>query len=155
MNTKAQLFGEHFFPRQAIDAQAHLLRLMVPAGRALFAAIFIMSSFGHFTRKAIDYAAQVGVPFASFSVPLWGVIALLGGLSVLLGYKARAGAWLLILFLVPVTLLMHNFWAVQDPTLAEAQRIMFMKNVTMIGAAMMITFFGAGPLSLDDKLRRY
>src|SRR5258705_12769906 len=115
MNTKAQVFGEEVRPRQAVDTQAHLSRLMVPIGRALFAAIFIMSSFGHFTRKTIDYAAQQGVPFASIAVPLSGVLALVGGISVLIGYKARIGALLLILFLVPVTLMMHNFWAIQDP----------------------------------------
>jgi putative oxidoreductase len=74
-----------------------------------------------------------------------------GGLSILLGYKAKIGAWLLVLFLVPVTLLMHNFWAVKDPMMAQMQMAMFLKNVTMLGGALLISQFGAGRLSVDAK----
>ena len=76
---------------------------------------------------------------------------LLGGLSVALGYRARWGAWLLALFLVPATAIFHNFWAVKDPTMALMQQVMFLKNVSMLGAALLITHFGAGPLSLDAR----
>jgi putative oxidoreductase len=49
------------------------------------------------------------VPTASVAVPLSGIIALLGGLNILSGYKAKYGAWLIVLFVVPVTVMMHNF----------------------------------------------
>src|SRR5947207_5187781 len=88
-------------------------------GRALFALIFILSAPGDFSQKTIGYAAHQGVPLAEIAVPLAGVLALAGGLSVLLGYRARVGAWLLILFLIPVTVLLHNFWAVADPMAAQ------------------------------------
>jgi uncharacterized membrane protein YphA (DoxX/SURF4 family) len=68
-----------------------------------------------------------------------------------LGYKARWGAVLLIMFLVPVTYMMHNFWAISDPMAKQMQMIMFMKNVSMLGAALMIAYFGTGPLSLDKE----
>jgi putative oxidoreductase len=68
-----------------------------------------------------------------------------------LGYRAKIGAWLLVLFLVPVTLMMHNFWAVKDPMMARIQMAMFLKNVTMLGGALLISQFGAGPLSLDAR----
>ena len=57
----------------------------------------------------------------------------------------------MVLFLVPVTLVMPNFWAVKDPMMAQMQTAMFMKNVAMIGAALLISHFGAGPLSLDAR----
>jgi hypothetical protein len=44
---------------------------------------------------------------------------------------------------------MHNFWAVRDPAGSLVERAMFMKNVTMLGGALLIGYFGAGPLSLD------
>lgn len=127
------------------------LQYVVPAGRALYASIFLMAAFGHFSPQTIAYAASQGVPFAGLAVPLSGVLALVGGLSVLLGYKAKVGAWLLVLFLVPVTLMMHNFWAVTDPMMAKMQQVMFMKNLSMLGGALLITYFGAGPLSLDAR----
>ncbi|HEV3218878.1 MAG TPA: DoxX family protein [Candidatus Acidoferrales bacterium] len=131
-----------------------LSRLTVLAGRALFAAIFLMSAPMHFTAQEIGYASSVGLPLAGLLVPFSGVLALLGGLSILLGYRARVGAWLIVLFLVPVTLIMHKFWGIADPAVAQMQMVMFMKNASMLGAALMFTYLGAGPLSLDARRQR-
>jgi putative oxidoreductase len=73
---------------------------------------------------------------------------------VLLGFQTRIGAWLLVLFLVPVTAMMHNLWTSSDPLTPQIERAMFLKNVTMIGGALVISYFGAGPLSLDALLHR-
>lgn len=140
-------------PVVAVPAVASPGRWAVPVGRALFAAIFVMASFGHFARPAIAMAAAQGVPLASIAVPLSGVLSLLGGLSVLLGYRARLGAAMLIAFLVPVTFTMHRFWGVADPMMAQIQMVMFMKNLALIGAALLIAHFGAGPISLDARRR--
>jgi len=129
------------------------MRYVPLLGRLLFGLIFIMSSFGHFSSSTIGYAAQHGVPAAHFLVPLAGVMALLGGLSVLFGFKARFGALLLILFLVPVTFTMHNFWAVSDPAARQMQMINFLKNLSMLGGALLISYFGAGPVSVDAWLK--
>jgi len=127
------------------------MRYLVVLGRLLFSIIFIFAGIGHFSASTIGYAASQGVPLAGIAVPLSGVIAILGGLSILLGFRAKWGAWLIVLFLVPVTLSMHAFWKVTDPTMAQMQQIMFMKNVSMLGAALLIAHFGSGPLSLDGK----
>ena len=124
---------------------------LVPVGRFLYSAIFLMTVLWHFSPGYIAYAAEQGLPAAWFLVPLSGVIATLGGLSVTFGYKAKLGAWLLVLFLVPVTIKMHAFWAVTDPMMRVMQMAMFMKNVSMLGAALLIAHFGAGPLSLDAR----
>jgi putative oxidoreductase len=117
-------------------------------GRALFVAIFL-TTYSHFSAQTISFAAQQGVPLAWLAVPLSGVIALAGALSVLVGYRAKLGAWLLVLFLVPVTLSLHRFWAVTDPMMAQLQRAMFLKNVSILGGALLIAYFGAGPVSVD------
>jgi putative oxidoreductase len=100
-------------------------------GRLLFSLMFLMASFNHFKGQTIAYAASQGVPLASIAVPISGVLALLGGLSILVGYRAKIGAWLIALFLIGVTPMMHKFWAVGDP--------------------MIITQFGAGPWSVDNR----
>ena len=120
-------------------------------GRFLFVLIFLMSSPMHFSRQTIAYAASQGVPLASIAVPFSGVLALAGGLSILLGYRAKIGAWLLILFLAAVTPMMHNFWTVADPMMHQMQFIMFMKNLSMLGGALFISQSGAGPWSLDAR----
>ena len=118
-------------------------------GRILFSAIFILSVFGDFSQKSIAAAAQAGVPFPHILTPLAGLLALVSGLSILVGYRARLGAWGIVLFLVVVTPVMHNFWSPTDPAVVEMRQINFMKNVSMLGAALLITQFGAGPFSVD------
>jgi len=125
---------------------------LVLVGRMLYALIFVMAGPGHFTANTIAYAASKGVPLASIAVPLSGIISLAGGLSIALGYRAKWGGWLIVLFLVPVTVMMHDFWAMTDPNMAQLQQIMFMKNLSMLGAALLIAHFGSGPLSVDSSM---
>jgi putative oxidoreductase len=127
---------------------------VVVLGRFLFALIFLMAGANHFNKQTIGYAASQGVPLAAIAVPLSGVLAIAGGLSILLGYRAKLGAWLIVLFLVPVSLMMHKFWTVTDPMMAQLQMILFMKNVSMLGGALLISHFGAGPFSLDARRSR-
>ncbi len=127
------------------------MKYIVLLGRILFSAIFIMANLFHFLKQAIEHAAGAGVPMASLLVPVSGVIGLAGGLSILVGYKAKLGAWLLVVFLVPVTVMMHKFWGISDSMQAQIQQVMFMKNMSMLGAALLIAHFGAGPLSLDAR----
>src|SRR6266487_4725008 len=127
------------------------MKYIVLLGRILFSAMFLKSTPGHFTRGMIGYASAHGVPAASFLVPFAGILALLGGISILLGYKAKLGAWLIVLFLIPVTFMMHAFWKETDPMQTQMQMINFMKNLSMLGGALLITYFGAGPLSFDAR----
>jgi putative oxidoreductase len=127
---------------------------VVLLGRLLFVLIFLMAAPNHFSKQATAFAASQGVPFAGLVVPLSGVLALAGGLSILLGYRAKIGGWLIALFLIPVSLMMHKFWTVHDPMMAQMQMVMFMKNVAILGGALLITQFGAGPLSLDARRSR-
>ena len=129
-------------------------RYLALAGRQLFSVIFIIASAGHFNSGTIALAAQHGVPMASMLVPVSGLIALAGGLSLLFGYRAKLGAWLLVLFLVPVTLTMHNFWAETNPMMFQIQLTMFVRNLMLIGGALLIAYVGAGELSLDAYMER-
>ena len=125
------------------------MKYSVLVGRLLYSLIFLLAGLGHFSQGTINYAAAHGVPWATVAVPVSGILALLGGLSVALGYKAKWGAGLLVLFLLPVTVMLHNFWAMQDPVIAQMHQAMFMKNVSILGGALLIFNFGSGPLSLD------
>jgi putative oxidoreductase len=124
---------------------------VVLLGRLLFVLIFLMSGPRHFMGQTIAYAASQGVPLAALAVPFSGLLALAGGLSILLGYRARIGAWLIVLFLVGVTPMLHNFWTVTDPMMYQMQMVMFMKNVSMLGGALVISQLGSGPWSLDSR----
>ena len=122
---------------------------LVPFGRALFASVFLLSALGHFSNETFAYAASRGVPLANVVVPFAGFLAFFGGMSVAIGYQTRIGAWLLVLYLVPVTFVMHRYWAIADDAAATTERAHFLKNISMLGGALLLAYFGAGPFSLD------
>jgi putative oxidoreductase len=124
---------------------------IVLLGRVLFSIVFLLSSIDHFDGHDLSYAIAAHVPAAKIAVPIAGLIILAGGLSIFFGYKAKLGALLIIIFLVPVTPMMHNFWAVTDPRMHEVHQVNFLKNLSLLGAALLITQFGAGPWSFDAR----
>jgi putative oxidoreductase len=98
------------------------------------------------------YMASKGMPL----VPLFLIAAIVfevgGGLSIALGYKAKLGAAALIAFLIPVSLIFHNFWTYEGME-QQVQMIMFMKNLAIMGGLAVLAGSDAGPLSLDDRKR--
>lgn len=127
------------------------MKILVLIGRIFYSLIFLLTVLGHFKTATIDYASSKGVPIASVLVPLSAIIAFVGGLCITLGWKARFGAWLLVIFLIPVTFYMHAFWKETDAMQTQMQMSNFMKNISLLGAAFIIAWFGSGPLSLDNN----
>ena len=117
------------------------MKYTVLLGRILYSLIFLNSGLFHFSGMAVGYASSQGVPLASFLVPFSGVMAIVGGLLIVLGYKAKWGAWLIVAFLIPVTFMMHAFWKETDPMQKQMQMAMFLKNISMLGGAFLITWF--------------
>jgi putative oxidoreductase len=124
------------------------MKYLVLLGRVLYSAVFLLYGLRHFGAGTVAYAATKGVP--AILVYLSGAIAVVGGLSVALGYRAKLGAWLIVIFLVPVTLVMHRFWGLADPNAVPLQQAMFFKNFSMLGTALLVTQLGSGPLSLKE-----
>jgi putative oxidoreductase len=124
---------------------------IVLLGRILFVLIFVNAGPRLLLGQAVAFAVSQGVPMASIAVPIAGLLALAGGLSILLGYRAKIGAWLIALFLIGVTPMMHKFWVISDPMRYQLQLATFMRNVSMLGGALLISQFGAGPWSLDAR----
>jgi uncharacterized membrane protein YphA (DoxX/SURF4 family) len=85
---------------------------------------------------ATGYAAFKGVPFPTLSVILASVLLILGGMSILTGYKPVLGVVAVILFLLPVTLMMHNFWTLDDPAVRIEEMRSFLSNMGLIGSAL-------------------
>lgn len=128
------------------------MKYVLLLGRILFSSIFIIKSCNHFCPSTISHAASMGVPIPSILVPFSGVLAFLGGVSILLGYKARIGAWLLVIFLIPTTFVMHKFWDGHQGIVAILHHFCFMKNLSMLGAVLMVAYFGSGPMSLSKDI---
>ncbi|XXF77667.1 DoxX family protein [Myxococcaceae bacterium GXIMD 01537] len=128
--------------------------ILAPIGRLLFSAIFIFSGLNHFMQYSsmVEYARSVHLPVSpELAIIGSGVVLVLGGLSVLLGFYARAGAALLFLFLLSAAFFFHHFWDLTDPAQAQQQMVHFMKNLSMAGGALLIMYFGPGPFSLSRR----
>ena len=109
-------------------------------GRILFALLFINSGIAHFTKNSAmtGYAQYKKVPMAKVSVYLSGVMILLGGLYIALGFYADLGALLIAIFLIPTAFLMHAFWKETDATAKQNETIGFFKDLSLAGAALII-----------------
>jgi putative oxidoreductase len=77
------------------------------------------------------------------------VFELGGGLSLLLGLRARLGAQALIVFLIPTTLIFHDFWTYTDAREMQNQMQHFMKNLAILGGLFFVLGTGAGCCSVD------
>ena len=122
-------------------------------GRVALSTIFLLSTVGNdipnFNGVA-EFMGTKGMPAPR--VLLAGAIVFLiaGSLSVILGFKARIGALLLLVFLILATYFFHDFWHLTGQA-AQDQTIQFMKNLSMMGAMLFIIANGSGAWSLDSR----
>lgn len=115
------------------------MEILFLLGRIIFGGYFIMSGMNHFMKNAMmtQYAASKGVPSAKIAVYFTGFLLILGGAGILLGAYTQLAVFLLAMFLIPISLKMHNFWAIKDPMAKMGDMVNFMKNMAMLGAALM------------------
>lgn len=123
------------------------------AARILLSLIFIMAGFSKLTGLAgtTAYIASTGLPMPSVLALGSGLLELLGGLAVAVGFKARISAGALAAFTLLASLLFHNFWAMPAEQVMVNQ-LMFMKNLAIVGGLLLIVAYGAGPLSVDTRV---
>lgn len=109
-------------------------------GRIVLGIYFLYNASNHFTktRMMAGYAGSKGVPLPTAAVVGTGGQLLVGGVILILGWYVWVGALGLIAFLVPVALVMHNFWAVKDPQMRMVETVQFTKNVAIASALLMI-----------------
>ena len=109
-------------------------------GRVLFALLFISSGVNHFAQNSAmtAYAKYKKIPMAKISVYISGLMLVLGGIYIALGFYADLGALLIAIFLIPTAFLMHAFWKESDATAKANERIAFFKDLSLAGAALII-----------------
>ncbi len=119
-------------------------------GRVALVTIFIASGLGKLAgwRGTVAYAGSKGVSETLLAIAT--ALELIGAVSVLVGFKARWGALALIIFLVPVTLVFHNFWAVPAAQ-QQTEMVNFLKNLAICGGLLIVFGRGAGAFSIDSS----
>jgi putative oxidoreductase len=122
------------------------------AGRILLSLIFLLSGIGKIGGFAgtAGYMASKGLPMVEVLLAITIVIEIGASLMIVAGYRARLGALALFLWMIPVTFIFHNFWALPAAE-QQIQQIMFMKNLGLMGGLLYIMAFGSGPMSINKK----
>ena len=121
-------------------------------GRILIAYIFIKSGWGKITgfEGTVGYIASKGLPLPQVGAIIAIVVEFLGGIMLLVGFKARWAALAVAIFTIVAGIFFHNFWAVE-----AAQRMMqeinFNKNLAIAGGLLFVFAFGPGRYSLDKR----
>lgn len=123
------------------------------AARGGLGSIFLMSGLGKVANWSgtVAYAGIKGVP----EILLAGAaaLAILGGVSVLAGWKTRWGVAALLAFLAPVTVVFHGFWGYQGAEV-QPQMIQFLKNLSIAGGLLALGAAGPGAISVDARAAR-
>jgi len=114
--------------------------LILVIGRILFGGFFLMSGINHFTKleAMTGYAKYKKLPAAKLGVLISGLMLVIGGISIILGYYADLGALLLAIFLVLAAVIFHNFWKETDATAKQNEMLGFMKDIALAGAALIL-----------------
>ena len=122
------------------------------AGRSALALVFILSGLNKLADPATTgaYIASRGLPLATLLAVLAGAVEVAGGLSVVLGARARWGALALAAFLVPVTIIFHNPAGLVGMA-AQMEMVQVLKNIAILGGLLTVASLGAGPISLDAR----
>ena len=131
---------------------------LLVVGRVLFALLFLGSALGHLTKTdaMTQYAQFRKLPAAKAGVVVSGIVLALGALSVALGIVGDLGALALAAFLMVAAFVFHPFWKESDPQSAATEQAQFMKNLALVGAAIVLfTIFAAdlaGPTLTDSAI---
>ena len=122
------------------------------AGRILLALMFIPAGFGKLTNigGTAGYIASGGLPFPSVLAVLVGALELFGGLALVIGFKVRWVGLAMALFTLAACMLFHPFWSVPEAQ-QMVTKLLFMKNISVVGGMLLISALGAGALSLDER----
>lgn len=114
------------------------MKIAVLIGRIIVGIFYLYNGINHFAKFAnmTGYAKYKGVPLAGVGVAVSGLLLIAAALTILLGFFPEIGVAALVVFFIPVTFMMHNFWAVpQEQQMAEM--VNFTKNIALMGSALM------------------
>ncbi|MBR0782348.1 DoxX family protein [Bradyrhizobium iriomotense] len=130
--------------------------LLILVGRILLAWVFVGSAYGALTNftGSVGYFRSLSVPapvlFTTFTVALEIVMSA----CLILGVGTRYCAIVMFLFVLSATAIGHRYWEYPAGAQQIGQYNHFLKNITIMGGALLMFVTGAGRFSLDRRLTR-
>ncbi len=130
------------------------MKIIFLIARIVLGLYYLFNASNHFfqLKMMAGYTASKGVPLPEVFVIVTGILLLIGGVTILSGYRPTIGIVALVVFFLPVTLIMHNFWAVDDQMMKMMEMVQFLKNTALFASAVMfLAIPQPWPLSLKRK----
>lgn len=125
-----------------LDSSINKFLNLQPMADAFISSVYNLMNHGVGV-EWIQKGGEIFLPYSNILIIIAGTIELLGGLLILLGIYVRFGAFLLLIFLIPATLVFHHFWYLEgDERLLQS--IMFLKNLAIFGGLLLVLAFGKG-----------
>ena len=131
----------------AADQPSGSTSAAILVGRIFLSTMFIVAGFGKLTAisATAGWFGAIGLPTPTVTAVVVGLIELVGGIAILVGYQTRIAAIVLALFTVGATLIAHLDFSDQT------QQLFFMKNLSIVGGFLLLAAVGAGALSIDGR----
>ncbi len=98
----------------------------------------------------VQYMSTRHLPMIPVLLAAATVIEIGGSICLITGYRAREAAFIMFLYMIPLTLLFHNYWAASG-MLAGVQETHFRKNLAIMGGLLLLAYAGPGPWSLGQQ----
>jgi putative oxidoreductase len=121
-------------------------------GRLAICAFFLWTAFEKIKhwKMATDFLKSKKVPLVSYVLPISVGLQVVGGLSLLFGLYTHLGALLLLIYMIPHTCKMHDFWNMEKSEKQSMSKLNFMKDVAIAGGLLIIFAIGGGAFSVHS-----
>ncbi len=118
-------------------------------GRVLISGMFLWAAYEKITNwsRTTSYMKSKNVPYLNIVLPVGVGLKIVGGVMVLFGWHAHVGALLLLVVSIASLIKMHDWWKKQG-TERDIERMLFLKDVAIIGGLFMVLAMGAGHFGL-------
>jgi putative oxidoreductase len=130
-------------------AQRHEPMLLL-LGRLGIGSLFLVSGINHWLDLKLLTHFMGALPGSDNA---WSMLAatieVVSGAAIVLGFRTREFALLLVLFNLCAAFIGHPYWSLTDAAARWGQLIHFWKDIGLAGGALYVLARGAGPLSLD------
>lgn len=129
--------------------------LLLMLGRICLAIIFLLAGIGKFLNptETIAYMTAKGMSMPHLFLYAAAIVEIIGATSLIFGFKTRIGALVLLLFLIPTSVIFHNFWEVSAEA-SKGEMINFLKNLAIFGGLLYTVAIGPGKFSFDELCQR-
>ena len=120
---------------------------VILVARILISILFILAGFGKLTAisATAGWFGSIGLPMPTVTTVIVGLVELLGGISVLVGFQTRIAAIVLAVFTLAATAVAHLDFS------QAGNALMLQKNLGITGGLLLLAVLGAGAYSIDGR----